>query len=276
MGERLRARAARWRYVVPNAITCASLVVGLVASVQALVLAEFVNAAWLVILSVLLDKLDGTAARALKATSAIGVQLDSFADFVTFGIAPGALLYGIGSHAHATGVGPWAGEVGGAMVAVVCAAYVVCACLRLAKFNVLAALPTPPGTPPGKVFFGLPSTFAGGLVAIGYIVAEKYALRDVVVVLPIIAAGLGVLMLTNLPLPKLVPRKNVVFNVIQIVVIVVVYVAGVARWIPEFMFGCVVVYALVGFTWGFIHRKELVRARVFDPYEAPEPSVEED
>lgn len=258
---------------MPNAITCASLVVGLLASVQALVHQNYLEAAWLVILSVLLDKLDGTAARALKATSAIGVQLDSFADFVTFGVAPGALLYAVGSKMHASGTGLWGGEAGGILIPALCAGYVVLACLRLAKFNVLAAI-QPAGGP--KVFYGLPSTFAGGLIAVFFILAHKYELRGVIEALPIMAFGFGLLMLSNLPLPKLVPRKNVAFNVFQIACIVLAYVSGFMRILPEYMLVVVTTYALVGFGWGIIHRKELLAARNFDPYEAPDPPDEED
>lgn len=271
-GASIKARVARWRYVIPNAITCASLTVGLVASVSALVGHDFAGAAWLVILSVLLDKLDGTAARALKATSAIGVQLDSFADFVTFGVAPGALLYAAGRESHAANVGWWAGETGGIVLAALCALYVVAACLRLAKFNVLAAV-TPTGGP--KVFFGLPSTFAGGLIANTYIIADKYEVAPVLQAMPVIAFVLGLLMLSNLPMPKLVPRKNMVFNVFQGVNIVVVYVTAMFRLVPEYLLGNVLVYLVVGFGWGFAHRKELLAARRLDPYEAPDPPDED-
>jgi len=241
--------------------------------VQALVAQDFLEASWLVILSVLLDKLDGTAARALKATSAIGVQLDSFADFVTFGIAPGALLYGIGSKMHLSGTGIWGGESGGVILAALCATYVVAACLRLAKFNVLASMQPPTGGP--KVFYGLTSTFAGGLIAVAFIIAHKYELRGVVEALPIAAVGLGALMLSNLPLPKLVPRKNLALNIFQIAGIALAYVTGFLRILPEFMLAVVLFYAIVGFGWGLVHRKALLAARVFDPYEAPDPPDED-
>jgi len=248
------------------------LVLGLVGSVFALVAHDPLETAWLVILSVLLDKLDGTAARALKATSAIGVQLDSFADFVTFGIAPGAMIYAIGLRLHDGGAGLWSGESGAIIAGGLAAAYVVCACLRLAKFNVLASI-QPAGGP--KVFYGLPSTFGGGLVAIIYIMADKYGWHGVIEVLPILAIVFGLLMLTNFPLPKLVPRKNLPLNIFQIVGIVLAYVTGFARVVPEFMLAVVVFYFVVGFGWGFVHRQELLAARNFDPYEAPEPPDEE-
>ena len=88
------------KYFVPNGFTALSMLFGL-ASVATSAAAyvdhvagrpsadQFVLAAWMVCWGVLLDKLDGTSARLMKATSAFGVQFDSFADFVAFGIAPG-------------------------------------------------------------------------------------------------------------------------------------------------------------------------------------------
>ncbi|MFO0751476.1 MAG: CDP-alcohol phosphatidyltransferase family protein [Myxococcota bacterium] len=271
----IKARVARWRYVVPNAITCASLTIGLVASARAFVVGDFVDSAWLVVLCVLLDKLDGTAARALKATSAIGVQLDSFADFVTFGVAPGALLFAAGLKARGSGVGWWAGDGGQLALSALCAAYVVAACLRLAKFNVLASVPAPPGVEQPKVFYGLPSTFAGGLLATTYIIADKYQVAGLLQAMPILALLLGLLMLSNLPMPKLVARKSKAFNVFQVVNIVVVYALSLLRVLPEYLISNVAIYLVVGFGWGFMHRKELLAARRLDPYEAPDPPDED-
>lgn len=257
-------KTARWRYVVPNAITCASLLVGLVAVGTAFVVGGYSDAAWLVILSVLLDKLDGTAARALKATSDIGVQLDSFADFVTFGIAPGTILFAAGMHANETATTAlWSGETGLWLLGAACAAFVLCACIRLAKFNVLVE-DLPADAP--KVFYGMPTTFAGGLVAITWILGDKYALGWMVDVLPLVAVGLGLLMVSNLPLPKLVLRKEKWLNVIQLVSVAGTYVCGLLRILPEYLAFNVIVYALIGFTWGAMNYKRLIAYKRLDPY----------
>jgi CDP-diacylglycerol--serine O-phosphatidyltransferase len=257
-------RVARWRYVVPNALTCASLTVGLAAIVIALTRQDFTEAAWLVILSTLLDKLDGTAARALGATSDIGVQLDSFADFVTFGIAPAAMLYAAGEHARAIGQPTlWSGEAGGLALAALTASFVLCACLRLAKFNVLTEN-LPPDAP--KVFYGMPSTFAGGLLAILYLLADKYGLAAARDALPIVAGLLGLLMVSNWPLPKLARRHQPVLDGIQVLTVIGTYVCGIARIFPEYLAFNVITFALVGFGWGFVHRKRLLAARRLDPY----------
>lgn len=259
-----RTRVARWRYVVPNAITCASLLVGLVAMGQSFLAGGYTESAWLVVLCVLLDKLDGTAARALKATSDIGMQLDSFSDFVTFGIAPGTMMFAAGlaaNKAHTTTF--WAGETGIWLLGAATATFVLCACIRLAKFNVL--MEDLPANAP-KVFYGMPTTFSGGLLALAWILGDKYQLGWVVDVLPLVAVALAGLMVSNLPLPKLVPRKSKVFNAFQAVNIAVVYVFGLGRLVPEYLFSNVIIYALVGFGWGALHLKELLAYKRLDPY----------
>lgn len=259
-----RARTPRWRYIVPNAITCASLVLGLAAIAVSLVAHDFVEASWLIILSVLLDKLDGTAARALKATSDIGVQLDSFADFVTFGIAPGAMLFAMGSVGHAEGgASLWVGQSGLILLGALSATYILCTCIRLAKFNVLQEV-IPKNAP--AVFYGMPSTFAGGLLAVTYILLDKYELHVLRDAMPILAAFFGLMMVSNLPLPKIGKRKGIFLNVVQLVSVAVTYVFGIARIFPEVMAFIVVTLAIFGFGWGFIHRKELQAARRLDPY----------
>jgi CDP-diacylglycerol--serine O-phosphatidyltransferase len=253
-------RPARWRLFVPNALTCASLTVGLAAIVIALTRHDFVESAWLVILSTLLDKLDGTAARALRATSDIGVQLDSFADFVTFGMAPAAMLYAAGHHAADAGAATlWAGDAGRLALAALTAGYVVCACLRLAKFNVLTE--NLPADAP-KVFYGMPSTFAGGLLAVLYILAEKYALTAAGDALPILAGLLGLLMVSSWPLPKLARRHQPVLDAVQIFTVVGTYICGVFRIFPEYLAFNVISFAFIGFGWGFVHRRRLLAARL--------------
>lgn len=257
-------KTPRWRYVVPNAITCASLLVGLAAVALAFIVGGYVDAAWLVVLSVLLDKLDGTAARALKATSDIGMQLDSFADFVTFGIAPATMLFAAGLNANQAGTTSlWQGEAGLWLLGAACATFVLCSCIRLAKFNVLQE-DLPADAP--KVFYGMPTTFAGGLLAVTYILADKYQAGPLLEAMPLLAVGLGALMVSNIPLPKLVLRKEAWINAIQLVSVVGTYVCGLFRLFPEYLAFNIAVYAAVGFGWGIANRKRLLAYKRLDPY----------
>src|ERR1041385_7290291 len=80
-----------FRYLAPNLITLSSMIFGLV-SLWSAHTGNFPLAAWMIIYAVLTDRLDGLVARALKATSELGMQLDSFADFLNFGVAPAFLV----------------------------------------------------------------------------------------------------------------------------------------------------------------------------------------
>src|SRR5882762_7226092 len=79
------------RYLAPNLITLSSMIFGLVALWSAHD-HDFALSAWMIIYAVLTDRIDGLVARALKATSELGMQLDSFADFLNFGVAPAFLV----------------------------------------------------------------------------------------------------------------------------------------------------------------------------------------
>src|SRR2546428_565183 len=79
------------RYLAPNVVTSLSIAFGL-ASIESSLSGHYRTAAWWAMFCVLTDKLDGFVARALRATSPFGAQLDSFADFLSFGIAPATLF----------------------------------------------------------------------------------------------------------------------------------------------------------------------------------------
>jgi CDP-diacylglycerol--serine O-phosphatidyltransferase len=77
---------------IPNFITCLNLFTGCVAAVYAFN-GELETAAYLVLLAAAFDFMDGLAARALKAYSEVGKQLDSLADMVSFGFIPGLFVF---------------------------------------------------------------------------------------------------------------------------------------------------------------------------------------
>jgi CDP-diacylglycerol---serine O-phosphatidyltransferase len=153
------------RYLAPNAVTAFGLVCGL-ASLWAAHQGRLRDAAWLIAWAVLTDKLDGTVARRLRATSGFGVQADSFADCVAFGVAPPFLaLCALGSSPHlpfASGAGFW-------LLAAVCTGWTLAAVFRLARFNVIVADDRTKG-----IFFGVPTTAAAGLFALWFLVLLKY------------------------------------------------------------------------------------------------------
>tara|TARA_B100000579_G_scaffold433998_1_gene453888 strand:+ start:1820 stop:2500 length:681 start_codon:yes stop_codon:yes gene_type:complete len=78
---------------LPNIITLSNLTLGLIAIFFGLIESNLTLCSWLILIGILLDFLDGKIARVLKVDSEYGKQLDSFADLVTFGIAPAVIAF---------------------------------------------------------------------------------------------------------------------------------------------------------------------------------------
>ena len=114
----------------------------------------FAASGWLIIAAMVFDVLDGFVARISRSTSMFGLQLDSLCDAISFGLAPAFLLLRLGPGWDPV---PKLHQV----LAVIAALYMVCALMRLARFNVETA-PDPLG---GKRFRGLPSPGAAGCIA---------------------------------------------------------------------------------------------------------------
>ena len=143
----------RAKYILPNLFTLSSICAGMYSihlSTTAQNVSDITLAAWLLVVSMVCDAFDGRVARMTRTESELGIQLDSLADAISFGVAPAFLLY------H-WGMSGW-GFVG----FLVAFAYVACAVLRLARFNVLAAQEG--GVETKKYFLGLPTPLAAGTV----------------------------------------------------------------------------------------------------------------
>lgn len=158
--------ASKLRYWPPNLATLGAMLCGFLSMVAASE-SRFVDAGWLILLATFLDRADGILARSLKATSLFGVQMDSFADFFDFGVAPAVLMFT--ALTQTPGL-PFAGGSGYALVVAASAFWVFCATFRLARFNVLT------GEAPDKTLFnGVPTTLAAGLLINWFLVCLKYA-----------------------------------------------------------------------------------------------------
>jgi CDP-diacylglycerol---serine O-phosphatidyltransferase len=112
------------RSIIPSLFTVMNLFSGFVAIKTAMVDNNFVAAGWFVVLGGIFDMLDGMMARLTKSSSEFGVELDSLADVVTFGVAPSAIVYKLFFYQFP---GP------GLLLA---ALPVICGAIRLARFNV--------------------------------------------------------------------------------------------------------------------------------------------
>ena len=173
--------------VVPNAITLGSLLCGFVAITRAFE-GETLQAAWLICLANFLDLLDGRVAKGLHATSALGAELDTFSDLVTFGVAPATLIYVAYLH-------DW-----GAFGVALAAAPLAGAALRLALYNLSR------GGAERTYFSGLPTPAAAVLMAGWTVLTQSLApgYRE-----PLVPAALAVLT-TILMLSPIPFESNVV------------------------------------------------------------------
>jgi CDP-diacylglycerol---serine O-phosphatidyltransferase len=214
-------------------------------------------AGWMIIWCTLIDKLDGFAARALKASSAFGAQFDSLADLTAFGIAPGLLVYFYTESLDPTwfvGHRP--------MMVVAVSFYMLSAAIRLARFNAVDS------TTRVDSFQGLPSPFAGGIVVLSVLLHAKHAAErlvgDGMILFPLLLAVTGLLMVSSLCLPKLGRRRSRALTGFQLLNVLAGYVCGFGMIFPEYLLSLLIVYATVGFSWGLVQRGRLgeVRPRV--------------
>lgn len=151
--RRRRFKQVPVRILLPNLVTLMSLCAGLTAMRLAVEGDDKLDRAVIAILvAAVLDGLDGRIARLLKATSRFGAELDSLADFVSFGVAPGFVLYMYGLHDLASF--GW----------IVTLVYAMACSLRLARFNVAIDDPNRPDWQK-NFFVGIPAP-AGALTAL--------------------------------------------------------------------------------------------------------------
>src|SRR6266699_6778754 len=142
-GRRIRNhRLRRGIFLIPSLFTSANLLCGYYAVIAALLgTPEDLNhAAKAIGFAILFDSLDGRLARLLGANTDFGVQFDSLADVVSFGIAPAALAYAWGVRSLAID-GTQRGQLLSDMGWVCCLAFLVFCAWRLARFHVRGMAP---------------------------------------------------------------------------------------------------------------------------------------
>ena len=132
-------------FTLPNLITLGNLLCGAMAIVAALVYRDLTMAFWLIVAAAVCDFFDGMVARLMGISGPLGVQLDSLADDISFGLAPSAVLYVLFGLTNQGELPEWVG----------CTVFLFAAfaALRLAKFNIdeeqhteFRGLPTPAAT----------------------------------------------------------------------------------------------------------------------------------
>jgi len=142
-------------YVVPNLVTILGLFCGFY-SIIASLNGNYAIAAVATLVAFIFDGLDGKLARLLNATSDFGIQLDSLADLISFGVAPAILVY------------KWALAPYGRLGWMAAFLFVACGALRLARFNVQTKKLDP------RFFIGLPIPAAAGVVVTSVLFAKEF------------------------------------------------------------------------------------------------------
>ena len=184
---------------IPNFITSLNLTSGFVAIIFAST-GDILTASWILLAAMIFDFLDGFSARMLKAYSAIGKELDSLADVVSFGVAPGIIIYELLNRSlgyDTTGTVDTKGIIA-LFILIIPAIMPACAAIRLAVFNL--------DTTQTTSFKGLP-TPANAIAVISIVIADHFTQSEILhniisspyIIIPITVI-LSILMVTRLPL----------------------------------------------------------------------------
>jgi len=189
-------------YILPNLFTALSVFFGMM-SVIASSQGKFEKAFIYIILSFIADGLDGRVARMTNTQSKFGLEFDSLADIVAFGVAPAMMLFFSIGHNY--------GKFG----ALITGLFVVFGAIRLARFNVTTENNDP------NVFIGLPIPTAAAVLA-SFIMLNLQTNQIANIPLLIGALGLGILMVSNVRFPsfkKVDVQKNAKLKVLVIIII---------------------------------------------------------
>jgi CDP-diacylglycerol--serine O-phosphatidyltransferase len=203
------------RFVIPNVVTLLALCAGLTA-IKFAVEGRFEIAVLAIVVAAVLDGIDGRIARALKGSTRFGAELDSLADFIDFGVAPGLVLYFWSLHQ----LGPlgW--------VAVLF--FAIAAALRLARFNVMIDDPDRPAWM-AKFFTGMPAP-AGAIVVLLplylHIVFDFAASPKIAAIEAVYVLVVALLMASRIPCYSgksigRVPREQFIFTLFLVAAVLV-------------------------------------------------------
>lgn len=134
-------------YILPSLFTAGNLGLGFLSIIYS-IHNSFTPAAWAIMMALAMDMIDGRIARWTKSTSSFGVEFDSLADLISFGVAPSLMMYQMVLHTmNKPGI-------------VIALFFVMAGAMRLARFNIKAQ-----SGETGAEFIGLPIPAAAGILA---------------------------------------------------------------------------------------------------------------
>ncbi len=237
-------------YLLPNMITTASLFSGFLAIIWASS-GRYQEAAMAIFFSALMDGLDGKVARLTNTASEFGIQYDSLADLVAFGVSPSLLMWHWHLHAF--------GRFGIA----ICFIFTACAALRLARFNVSTAITNK------KFFIGLPSP-AAGCTAASLVLFAKFFPEFMQGAIPAFCLGftllLGMLMVSRVRYYSFKEYAFVRAHPFSSMVTVILLFALLASQPKLLAFAVALVYIVAGLIYTYIvlprRNRELLRSSV--------------
>jgi CDP-diacylglycerol---serine O-phosphatidyltransferase len=218
---------SNFRGIFPGTFTMGNMVCGFLALISAFE-GEITTACWLIILAAFLDGLDGKVARLSGSSSRFGVELDSLADFLSFGVAPAAIVYIIKLHS----MGKW-----GWVISIV---YIMASGYRLARFNLLAQ------TEEKKEFLGLPVPGAAmplvTYVIMSYYIWGQLEYSEYLVSMIILFSAL---MVSQIEYDSMPDRFNSKRNRVKLIFILIA--AAAALWKPRLLlFPIFALYIIIG------------------------------
>lgn len=199
-------------YILPNLFTGASIYLGVLAINYAF-MGHFSVACWLVVLCLIFDGLDGRIARLTGTTSKFGVEFDSLADVVAFGVTPAMILF------------IYTGFYYGKFGVVVAGLYVVFGAIRLARFNVTTNNNEP------NVFIGLPVP-AAAIFIVSWLLLEIHLRNipldysdEILLFLMIASLVVSLLMVSNIRYPSFKKMNLEKFSFGKIIVVLMLILA---------------------------------------------------
>lgn len=194
-------------YLLPNLFTAANLFFGFLAIIRCIqarysvsetwLIHKYYNqAVWLILLSGISDALDGRMARLRKKESLFGIEFDSICDMVSFGVAPALMVFLMilsptDNFLFFRQVGWIVGFI-----------YLLCAGVRLARFNVITSPLLPKEENPSYDFLGLPVPAAAGVIASLVLIVNNYNLNKFALLLPPVMLVTAFLMISNIRFPS--------------------------------------------------------------------------
>ncbi|MBQ6776684.1 MAG: CDP-diacylglycerol--serine O-phosphatidyltransferase [Synergistaceae bacterium] len=235
MGKTGGRTPLKFRHIVPNMVTSGNLLCGLFSLMMTLN-EKYIVAAWLVFFAVLFDGFDGKVARMLGGGSQFGLEFDSLADLVSFGVAPAILLYQVSVRSL---------NLFGAVAACF---FALCVALRLARFNVVHV--------PGP-FQGLPCP-AGGLFVSSFVIAR---VNMPPVFTAVILLAVGGLMISSIPYANMKKLTKKTADPVKCFALFTLFVGAfiiLKGGAPLFLFSMYIASGLIKFDWGtWLLRREI-------------------